>query len=184
MLTIGQVKRGQAIVYENEPCLVVDFSHSKMGRGHAVARLKIKSLKSGKALEVTYQGNDKITEADLTNKRVQFLYRDQAGAHFMDENYEQISLGDDLAGDCRPYLKEGVSADIVFWENRPVAVKLPPKVDLKVAEAAPAVRGDTATSANKTVKLETGLEVLVPMFIKEGDTARINTETGLYVERV
>lgn len=191
MLTIGQIKRGGAIVYQNGLYIVLDAAHSKKGRAGAVLRTKLKNLQTNNVLEVTFQGNDKVEEADLTYRTCQFLYQDELGAYFMDQNFEQFNLDRSLVEACSPYLKEGQQIDIAFWESpassagkKPIAIKLPPKVDLRVTEAAPAVRGDTATSASKTIKLETGLEVLTPMFVKEGDMVRINTETGQYVERV
>lgn len=184
MLTIAQLHKGQTIIYGNEPYLVVDASHSKQGRAGAVVRAKLKNLQTNNALEVTFQGSDKIFPADLAHKKCQYLYQDDSGANFMDEAYEQFNLNQDIVQDSLPYLREGQTVAIAFWEGRPVYINLPPKVELKVVEAAPAVRGDTATSASKTVKLETGLEVLTPMFVKEGDMVRINTETGQYVERV
>lgn len=183
MLTIGQIKRGQAIVHQSEPYIVTDAAHSKKGRAGAVLRTKLKNLRTNNVLEVTWQGNDKVEEADLDYQTCQFLYQDELGAYFMDQNFEQFNLDKSLIEASLPYLKEGQNIDIAFWEHKPITIKLPPKVDLRVTEAAPAVRGDTATSANKTVKLETGLEVLTPMFVKEGDMVRINTETGQYVER-
>ena len=184
MLTIGQIKRGQAIVYQGEPYIVTDSSHSKQGRAGAVLRTKIKNLRSSNVLEVTFQGNDKIDEADLVYRKCQFLYPDENSVYFMDPNFEQFGLSREVAEESLKYLKEGQSVDIAFWEGAPVTIKLPPKVDLEVSEAAPAVRGDTANNASKIVKLETGLEVSVPMFIKEGDIIRLNTETSAYVERV
>lgn len=183
MLTIGQIKKGQAIVYQGEPYIVIDSAHSKQGRAGAVLRVKIRNLRANNVLEITFQGNDKIDEADLVYRKCQFLYADDNAVYFMDPNFEQFGLNKDVAEDSLKYLKEGQSVDIAFWQGSPVTLKLPPKVDLLVSEAAPAVRGDTANNASKIVKLETGLEISVPMFIKEGDKIRINTESCAYVER-
>lgn len=183
MLTLGQIKRGTTILYQGEPYVVTDATHSKQGRAGAVLRTKIKNLRNGSVIENTFQGSDKIELAELSYKKCQFLYKDETGVFFMDEAYEQFSLSNEVAAESLPYLCEGQNVEIAFWDNQPIYIKLPPKVDLRVVEAAPAVRGDTATSASKTVKLETGLEVLTPMFVKEGDMLRINTETGEYVER-
>ncbi|MDP1709417.1 MAG: elongation factor P [Candidatus Komeilibacteria bacterium] len=184
MLTLGQIKRGTTIIYPGEPYVVTDATHSKQGRAGAVLRTKIKNLHNGNVIENTFQGSDKIELADLVYKKCQFLYRDETAAYFMDQGFEQFSLSNNIAGESLQYLREGQNMEIAFWNNQPIYIKLPPKVDLRVTEAAPAVKGDTATSASKTVKLETGLEVLTPMFVKEGDIVRINTETGEYVERV
>ncbi len=184
MLTLGQLKRGMPIVHEGAPWLIVDVAHSKQGRAGAVVRAKLKNLKTGSVVEITFQGNEKIEPADLKNKRVQFLYADDAGAHFMDQSYEQFSLPRDVVSDSLRYLKEGQEIDIMVWEHNPVHLKLPPKVDLKVTEAPPAVKGDTANNPAKTVTLETGITVQAPMFVKAGDVVRVNTETGAYTERV
>lgn len=183
MLTLGQIRKGLVLVYNNEPYLVVNSEHSKTAQSRAVVRSRIKSLRNNNLLEITFQGSDKIIPADLVYKKCQYLYADDTGANFMDEAYEQFGLNKETIGEAMQYLREGQPVDIAFWENKPVYINLPPKVDLKVVEAAPAVKGDTATSASKTVKLETGLEVLTPMFIKEGDMVKVNTETGEYVER-
>ena len=183
MLTPAQIKKGLVIVHEKDPFVVVESSHHKMGRGGAVARVKIKSLKNDSMLEVTYQGNDKIEQADLEYKRVQFLYKDDVGAYFMDKNFEQFSLNSDMAKDSLLYLKDGQEIDIAFFEGNVVSIKLPPKVDLKVLEAPPAVKGDTANNATKLIKLETGLTIQAPLFIDQSDVVRVNTETGEYVER-
>ncbi|MBI2050534.1 MAG: elongation factor P [Parcubacteria group bacterium] len=184
MISLGSIKRGMAIVHNGEPYVVTDAAHSKQGRAGAVLRAKLKNLKTGSVVETTFQGNEKIEPADLANKRVQFLYADDLGAHFMDQSYEQFSLPRDVVEDSLGYLKEGQEIDIMVWEHNPVNLKLPPKVDLKVTEAPPAVKGDTANNPAKTVMLETGITVQAPMFVKAGDVVRVNTETGGYVERV
>jgi len=184
MISLGQIKKGQTILHNNEPYLVLEASHHKMGRGGAVVKTKLKQLKGDATIEHTFQGNDKVELADLSYKRVQFLYSDETGAHFMDESYEQFSLDLDLAKDSLSYLKDGQNVDIAFWESLPVSIKLPPKVDLKVTESPPAVKGDTANNPSKTITLETGLTVQAPMFVVIGDTIKVNTETSEYVERV
>ncbi len=184
MITPAQIRNGSAIVYRDEPHIVAWFAHSKQGRAGAVVRTKLKNLKNENVIEVTFQGSEKIETADLSRTRCQFLYRDETGAHFMDEQYEQFSLPSETVAESLPYLKDGQSIDVAFWEGKPVNVMLPPKVELAVTEAPPAVKGDTATGASKTIILETGLEILAPLFVKQGDIVRVNTETGGYVERV
>ncbi len=183
-VSLGQLRRGQAIIYREEPHLVVEASHHKMGRGGAVVRCKLKNLKSGAVFDATFQGNESLPAADLSYKKSQFLYRDGQAAYFMDEDYEQFSLPLDTVGQDLVYCKEGTRADVAFWGALPLSIKLPPKVELRVMEAPPAVRGDTANSPAKTVKLETGLELSVPMFVETDDVIRVNTQTGGYVERV
>jgi len=184
MISLGQLRRGQTILHQSQPYLVVECAHHKMGRGGAVVKTKLKHLKSGNVIEYTFQGNDKIELADLSRKRVQFLYSDGEGAHFMDESYEQFSIDSDIAQGSLQYLKEGQQVDVAYLEKNPVSIQLPPKVELKVIEAPPAVKGDTANNATKIIKLETGLQVQAPLFVALDDIVRINTETGEYVERV
>lgn len=184
MISLGQLKRGMTIVDLGMPWLIVDVAHSKQGRAGAVVRAKLKNLKTGSVVEKTFQGNEKVETADVAYQRAQFLYADESGAHFMDQSFEQFSLGLDVMGESIGYLKEGQEVDIALWEGEPLSVKLPPKVDLRVTEAPPAIKGDTANNPAKTVTLETGITVQAPLFVKEGDVVRINTETRAYVERV
>jgi elongation factor P len=184
MISLAQLKKGQTIILEEQPYIVVEYSHHKKGRGGAVLRTKLKHLKNENVIEHTFQGNDKIKPADLSRKKVQFLYSDESGANFMDENYEQFNISLDVLSDVVKYLKDGQSVDVAYLDNNPVSVQLPPKVELKVIEAPPAVKGDTANSATKTIKLETGLTVQAPLFVAQEDVVRVNTETGEYLERV
>jgi len=183
MISLGQIRVGQTLIYNDEPYLVTYCAHHKMGRGGAVMRTKLKNLKIGSVFEVTFQGNDKVELADLARKKCQYLYKDETGAHFMDDQYEQFSLDTETIADSLQYLKDGESIDVAFWDGKPVTLNLPPKVDLKVVDAPPAVKGDTANNASKKITLETGLEVDAPLFIESGDLVRVNTETGEYVER-
>ncbi|OJI07652.1 elongation factor P [bacterium CG10_46_32] len=184
MISLGQLKRGMAIVHEGAPWFITDVAHSKQGRAGAVVRAKLKNLKNGNIVEKTFQGNEKVEPADLQYKTAQFLYKDEIGVHFMDEAYEQFSLGLDVVEESLGYLKEGQEVDIAMWEGNPISIKVPPKVVLTVTEAPPAVKGDTANNPSKTVTLETGITLQVPMFVKEGDNVRVNTEMHTYVERV
>lgn len=184
MISLGSIKKGLAIVHNNEPYVVTEAGHHKMGRGGAVVRTKLKNLKTGGVVEHTFQGNEKVEAADLEYKRVQFLYSDETGAHFMDQAYEQFNLQHKVVQDSLGYLKEGQEVDISVWQHSPVTLTLPPKVVLEVTEAPPAIKGDTANNPAKTVTLETGITIQAPMFVKQGDMVRVNTETGEYVERV
>ncbi len=182
-ISLGQIRTGQALVYNNEAYVVVDSAHHKKGRGGAVVRTKLKHIANGNVIEATFQGNDKVELADVVRKKVQYLYADDSSMHLMDENYEQFTLDKESVADQLLYLKDGESVDVAFIDGKPATVQLPPKVELLVTEAPPAVKGDTANNATKDVTLETGLHVQAPLFIKDGDVLRINTETGEYVER-
>jgi len=184
MFSINEIKPGKIILANSEPYIVVKTDHHKMGRGGAVLKVKLKNLISGAALEKTFQGNEKAEPANTEKKKANFLYADDTGANFMDnQSYEQFSLDSDSIGDKAKFLKEGTDVDILYFENNPVAVDLPIKMEFKVVEAPPGVKGNSAGNVTKKVKLETGTEVSAPLFINEGDTIRVNTDTGEYVER-
>jgi len=184
MLSIAQLKPGVAIVVDGAPHLVTKFVFSKQARGAGVAKTTLKNLLTGGSIQKTFQGNDKIEPADLGYSKAQYLYASGEDHTFMDLNtYDQFNLSADDLGDAPKYLIEGNEVDIHNFEGRPIAVKLKPKVELKVVSTEPGVKGDTASGGTKPATLETGLVVTVPLFINEGDVLRINTETGDYVER-
>lgn len=185
MLSLNEIKVGRLIKIDGEPYAVIKADHHKMGRGGAVLKTKLRNVISGNVLEKTFQGNDKAEEAETDTKAVQYLYKDDSQVHLMDnDTFEQFSMDLDGLGDTAKWLKEGERVDVLYFDGKPVAVTLPPKVELKVTTAPPGVKGNSAGNVTKTVTLETGAEISVPMFINEGDTVRINTETGEYVERV
>lgn len=186
MLSMNDLKLGIVIAYDGEPFVIQTTQHVQMGRGSALLRTKMKSLTSGKTLERTFKSGDKVAQADLTRSRANFQYTDGDNFYFMDnESFEQFSLPKNLIGEISNFVSEGSDVDVLNFEGKPVSVKLPPKVDLKVTSAPPGVRGDTAQgNVTKPVTLETGHVVNTPLFVKEGDIIRVNTETGEYVERV
>ncbi len=185
MLTINEIKLGKLLQIDNSPFIVIKTDHHKVARGGAVLKTKLKNLINGSVLEKTFQGNDKVEEAETEKKKANFMYKDENEAHFMDnQTYEQFSLSIDSIGAKIKFLKDGTDVNILYFQNKPVAVDLPVKIDLKVVSAPPGVKGNSAGNINKTVELETGMEASVPMFINEGDVVRINTDTGDYVERV
>jgi elongation factor P len=184
MLSLNEIKLGKVIQVSGEPFLVVRTDHHKMGRGGAVLKVKLKNLINGNMLDKTFQGNDKADEAETETKKVNYMYKDETDAHFMDnESYEQFSLPVDQIGEKARFLKDGTDVDVLHFEGRPVAVQLPIKVTLKVVSAPPGVKGNSAGNVTKMVELETGAEIAVPMFVNEGDEIRINTDTEEYVER-
>jgi len=186
MLNISDLKNGTNIQIENEPYTVIKSEHTHMGRGGATVRVKVKNLITGKILEKAYKQADRLEEPDLNRTKAQFLYPQANGYFFMDnESYEQFSLPKETLGQKAQLLKEGQDVDVLNFQNKPVTIQLPSKIELQVKSAPPGVRGDTAQgSVTKTVTLETGLEIQAPLFIKQGDIIRVNTETLEYVERV
>jgi len=184
MLSMSEIKVGKVLQVNNEPFVVTKTDHHKMGRGGAVLKVKLRNLVSGAVLEKTYQGSEKAEEANTEKKKANFLYADDANANFMDnESYEQFTLSLDSIGEKRQYLKEGADVEVLYFDNNPVAINLPIKMEFKVVSAPPAVKGNSAGNVTKAVELETGATINAPLFINEGDTIRINTDTGEYVER-
>jgi elongation factor P len=185
MLTISDIKTGKNIILNGEPFVVLHHEHSKTGRAGAVLRTKIKNLATGAVLEKTFQGADKIDEADISKSKAQYLYRETCNFFFMDnESYDQFSLPDSVLGDASNYLIDGTEVTILNFNGNPINLELPIKMKLKVTEAPPGIKGDTASSGGKTVILETGVKINTPLFVKAGDEIIVNTETGEYVSRV
>ncbi len=185
MLNLSDIKTGKTISLNNEPYLVIFHQHSKMGRAGAVLRTKIRNLKTGAIMEKTFQGADKIEEAEISKSKAQYLYKEGENYFFMDNaNYEQFSLSQSVLGNLTNYLIEGTEATILNYNNNPINMELPVKMEFRVMEAPPAIRGNTADGGTKLVTLETGIKINTPLFVKEGDVIRINTETGEYAERV
>jgi len=184
MLSLSEIKTGEIIKINNEPYAVIKTDHHKMGRGGAVLKTKLRNLITGNILEKTFQGNEKAEEAETETKKTNFMYKDENQAYFMDnETYEQFGLSLEQIGEKQKFLKEGTDVDTLYFSDKPVAIDLPIKMDLKVVSAPPGVKGNSAGNVNKQVELETGAKINAPMFVKEGDIIKINTDTGEYAAR-
>ncbi len=184
MLSLSEIKVGKVIELNNEPYIVIKADHHKMGRGGAVLKTKLKNLINANVLEKTFQGNDKAEEADIERKKASYMYKDENEAYFMDNNdYEQFSLPLDQIGEKQKFLKEETNVDVLYFSNKPVSIDLPIKIKLLVTSAPPGVKGNSAGNVTKQIELETGATINAPMFINEGDTIVINTDTEEYVER-
>jgi len=184
MLSMNEIKLGKVLEINQEPYVVIRTDHHKMGRGGAVLKVKLRNLISANVLERTFQGNDKAEEAQTQTKKANFMYKDANEAVFMDNNtYEQFNLSLEDIGDKAQYLKEGTDVDTLYFNDRPVTISLPVKMEFKVVSAPPSVKGNSVGSVTKQVELETGAKLNVPVFISEGEVIRVNTDTGEYVER-
>jgi len=184
MLSITEIKNGKKIVLNNEPYEVIDYLHSKIGRGGAVLRTKLRNLTTGAVLEQTFQGADKLEEASVSKAKAQFLYKTGDTYEFMDnETYEQFTLDGSVIGESKGYVVEGTEVTLLMWNGQPLTIELPAKVTLVVTDAPPGLKGDTASGGDKMVTVETGLQITTPLFIKAGDKIVINTERGSYVSR-
>lgn len=184
MLGITDLKTGTKIVLDNDPYLVVSYSHSKMGRGGAVVKTKLKNLKDGSTIDKTFQGSDKVDEADLSRKTAIYLYSDEENSFFMDnETFEQFSLPNKKIENEKKFLTENATLDILYFESEPINIELPIKMKFQVVSAPPAIKGNTAGAVTKKVTISTGAVIDAPIFIKDGDTIVVNTTDGSYVER-
>ena len=185
MYTIAELKQGRAVVVDGDPYLITWSQFGKAARQGGVMATKMKNLKTGAVIQKTFPGNDKLEQADVGYLKVQYLYASGDAYTFMDLNsYDQFDLSADIIGDASKYLVEGSECDAMVFENNPIGIRIPATAELKVVETIPGVKGDTATGGTKPATLESGLTVNVPLFINEGDTVKINTDTGDYMERI
>ena len=184
MYSTAHFRKGLKIELEGKPFLIVDFLHVKPGKGGAFVRTRLKNMETGQVLEKTFRSGEKVDRPDLVEREMQYLYQDAEGYCFMDnKNYEQSFIDQEHLSDSRDFLKENIDVKMLFFNNKPIGIELPIFVELKIAQTDPGVRGDTATGATKPATLETGLVIQVPLFINEGETVKIDTRTGEYVER-
>jgi len=184
MLTINDLKPGTKILYNNQPYQVIYTEHSKLGRGGGILRTKIKNLIDGSTTSKTFAGAEKLEEAELETKKAQFLYNSDEDYHFMDSStFDQFELTKKQLGKTADYLKEGTDVDMLYYDDKPINIQLPIKISLEVTYTEPGYKGNTSSSTLKPATLETGAQINVPLFIKEGDTIIIDTRTGEYVER-
>ncbi len=185
MLTTSDIRKGAVIKHQNDLFVVVEFQHVNPGKGAAFTRTRMKSLGSGKVIEITYKSGESLDIVSVQFQTMQFLYKTGDNYAFMNmSTYEQVEMNGDLIGDDAKYLKEGLQVVIGLYEERPVSIELPKKIQYKVVEAPPAVKGDTASgNVTKEIVLDNGLRVQAPIFIKEGEEILVNTETGDYSAR-
>lgn len=184
MLGISDIKSGKNIIIEGQPYLVLTHEHSKTGRAGAVLRTKLRNLLNGSVLDKTFQGADKVDEADMSKSKAQYLYVEGDDYYFMDnQSYDQFSLSKEVLLNAPSYLIEGTEVTVLNFNGNPVNIELPIKMTLTVVEAPPGIKGDTAGTGGKVVVLETGLKVSAPLFVNEGDKIIVNTEKGEYVSR-
>jgi len=177
---------GMIIVYNGELFKIVSYQHSKMGRAGAVVRTKLKNLLNGKVLENTYRSGEKVEEARVEATTLQYLYNDGDNYYMMDPNtFEQIPISAEIIGDDHHFMLENDELKVLMYQDAPISIELPTAVILEVTYTEPGERGDTAkTNVKKPAKLQTGLEISVPLFINEGDKIKIDTRDGSYLERV
>jgi elongation factor P len=180
-----QIRRGNVILFNGEPCRVVDFHHHTPGNLRAFVQTKMRSLKTGATFEHRFRAADSVEKASLSTHELQFLYGDGHHYHFMNtENFEMLELNDEALGDAAQWLTPEMKILAEFYDGRPIGIELPSTMQLRVVETEPVVRGATQTASPKPARLENGVTVQVPTFVAEGDLVRVDPREGKYLERV
>jgi elongation factor P len=178
------LKKGTVIQIDGQPFRVTDYNQKVMGRGGSIVNVKLKNIITGAVIPKTFKGQEKIERAEVNNRTVQYLYSDGQDFHFMDpSSFEQFQLSSEDVEEVAPYLKESDEVTLQFFGDRVINVELPKSLFLTVTYAESVVKGDTTSSVLKDAKLETGLVVKVPSFIKSGDVIKVDTRDGSYLER-
>ena len=185
MISSNDFRRGTVIKLDGELFSVIEYQHVKPARGNAFVRTKLKNLRKGTTVDRTFRGGEKLEDVRLERSQMQYQYDEGDTLVFMDtESYDEEMIPKKAVGSAMKYLKEGDVVEIAIYEGELISIEPPLSVVLKVVYAEPGVKGDTATNVLKPVKVETGAEIKVPLFINEGDNIKVNTQTGEYIERV
>lgn len=185
MLTATDLKNGTTFLNNDTPYKVERFAHQKIGRGGATVRVSARNLSTGSLEEMTFNSTNKFDQISTIKKRLQYLFHDSETASFMDpRTFEQIEIPMEILEYEIQFVKDGEEVDVLFWDEKPLSIDLAPKVVLEVIECDPGIKGNSASNMYKSAKLENGIEVKVPLFIKIGDQVRVDTRDGSYVERV
>ncbi len=185
MISTNDVKPGMALQLSDGLFTIVEYQHVKPGKGKAFVRMRLKNIETGQVLDRTFRADEDVDQAIIERRDHQYLYRDDLGFHFMSlEDFGQVALSAEDIEAATPFLVEGMKVSLATHRGTPIAVDLPPSVELEVAYAEPGVKGDTRTGATKSVRLETGLEIQVPLFVEQGDRVRVDTRSTTYLTRV
>jgi elongation factor P len=185
VISTAEFRNGSRLEIDGEPFYIVEFQHVKPGKGGAFVRTKLKSYTSGNVIDRTFRSGERFDEPDLDEREMQFLYAAGDSYTFMDtKNYEQLTFEKKQLGENADLLKENMIVKILVYEHRPIAVELPIFIELKVVDAEPGVRGDTASGGTKPAVVETGAIIKVPLYMEVGEVIKIDTRTRQYVERV
>ena len=185
MISAGDFRKGVTFEYEGNIYIIVDFQHVKPGKGAAFVRTKIKNIITGQVLERTFNPTEKVEEAKIERKEMQYLYNEGGIYYFMDmETYEQIPLNYEQVQEAMKYVIENMMVTIQFYKGKAFSVLPPMFVELNITDCEPGIQGDTSKAGNKPATLETGLVIQVPLFVNNGDRIRVDTRTGSYMERL
>lgn len=184
MISAVDLRISSVFIYREEPYKVLEFKHTHMGRGSADVRLKIRGILNGNVVQVVFAPGEKFDVANLTKKKMQFLYKDGDSLYFMDPvSYEQIELNKQELGDEVDFLQDGKTYNLAYWDEKPISVEIPPKVVVEVIECDPGIKGNSAANMYKSGVVTGNIPVRIPLFIEKGEKIRIDTTDRKYVER-
>jgi elongation factor P len=184
MATANDLRRGMAINYNGDVCVVLDMQHRTPGNLRAFVQATLRSIRTGKSSDVRFSSTERIEPVPMITKRMEYSYKDGEDYVFTDpENYETVTLTPELVGDSKNYLVENGGVTVTFVEEKAVTVELPSSVVLAVTDAPEGIRGDSANNVQKAITLETGIIIQAPLFIKTGEKIKVDTRTGKYMER-
>ena len=185
MISTADFKNGISIELEGQVFTIIEFQHVKPGKGGAFVRTKLRNVKTGRVQEKTFRAGERMEQARLDRRKMQYLYNTGDEFVFMDlESYDQIPLPSAQMEDQKKFLKDGLEVEMTFYQEQVMGLELPVTLEATVVETDPGLRGDTATSGNKPATIETGAVITVPLFINKGDNIRVDTRTGAYLDRV
>ena len=183
-ISTNQFKNGSKIIIDNAPCTIINHEFHKPGKGQAVMRIKYKNLLTGNTNDKTFKSGESVESADVSHKEMEFLYHASDSWHFMDiQTYEQIEVSSSQMGESKKWLVGQEVCEVVLWNDQPILVNPPLIVELKIIQSEPGVKGDTVSGATKNAKLETGVEIQVPLFVNENETVKVDTRDITYVGR-
>jgi elongation factor P len=185
MYSCSDLKKGLKILIDGEPHVIVQFDFSKPGKGQSLYRCKLRNMVTGSLFDRTYRSGESFTPASLEERKMQYLYQDETGYVFMDnQTYEQLSLSEETLADDKYFLVDNMEVEILVFNDMAIGITLPNFVNLRVTQSDPWVKGDTAAGNNKPATVETGFTLQVPSFVEEGTLIQIDTRTGEYATRV
>ena len=185
MISTNDVRPGMALNLPDGLFQVVEYQHTKPGKGKAFVKMKLKNLDTGSLVERTFRAGENVQDAKIDRREFQYLYRDDMGFHFMDAaTYDQMAVAEALIGDAASFLREGMTVQLNLYEGNPIGIDLAASVELEVTFAEPGVKGDRVSGATKPVTLSTGYVVQAPLFVEQGDVIKVDTRTGDYITRV
>jgi elongation factor P len=184
MISSNDFRTGVTVELDGSVWRVVEFLHVKPGKGSAFVRTKLKNVQTGNTVEKTFRAGETVPQANIEKRTMQYTYKDGEDFVFMDmESYEETRMGNESLGDRINFLKEEMEVNVLFWNDRVLEIELPTSVVLEITETDPGVKGDTATGGTKPAIVETGAQVMVPLFISIGEKIKVDTRDGSYLGR-